>query len=597
MATPIIRTYSSFRGVDFTSDPAIVNLSRSPDALNVWKNYEDTQGECIETRPGYQQLGNFEDYIYGFYIFKRKAIIHAGTNLYLWDNFPSEPEEEKTILKNDMNEQKTSFAIFDDKLYILDGLHYLVYDGEILQNVVDTNPYIPTTSIGRDPSGGGELLEDINLLSPYRKNSFLADGTSTQYCLDAQDIEEVTEVKVNDVVVNNYTVNELEGKVIFNTAPIAPQLSNDNVVITFRKTVEGYAERIAKCKIVLSFDRRLFFTGNPDYPNALFNSQLNDPSYISDLDYYQDGSGESAIKSMAVGNNVLWVFKEPNQQNETIFYHTPTYDAVAGKIYPSYQGNISTGCYSESINYKDDIVFISRNGLEGVSSSNIDSKQLLNHRSSLVDAKLINENNLNLSMMVEWRGYLLILVNSSIYLADMRQMYSGTDGYEYEWYYWKFSNDNICLIKEYEGKLYLGAEDGSIFIVQGANDNGVAINSYWTTPMDNFGYGNHLKTTNKRGGIVKIKTIPNGRIKVEERTNKKATEKSVKEFSSTGFDYSNIDYSNFAYTTTASSNVVYRIKEKKFVELSLKFGSNELNKPFGIYSATIEAFVGGYVKR
>lgn len=597
MATPIIRTYSSFRGVDFTSDPAIVNLSRSPDALNVWKNYEDTQGECIETRPGYQQLGNFEDYIYGFYIFKRKAIIHAGTNLYLWDNFPSEPEEEKTILKNDMNEQKTSFAIFDDKLYILDGLHYLVYDGEILQNVVDTNPYIPTTSIGRDPSGGGELLEDINLLSPYRKNSFLADGTSTQYCLDAQDIEEVTEVKVNDVVVNNYTVNELEGKVIFNTAPIAPQLSNDNVVITFRKTVEGYAERIAKCKIVLSFDRRLFFTGNPDYPNALFNSQLNDPSYISDLDYYQDGSGESAIKSMAVGNNVLWVFKEPNQQNETIFYHTPTYDAVAGKIYPSYQGNISTGCYSESINYKDDIVFISRNGLEGVSSSNIDSKQLLNHRSSLVDAKLINENNLNLSMMVEWRGYLLILVNSSIYLADMRQMYSGTDGYEYEWYYWKFSNDNICLIKEYEGKLYLGAEDGSIFIVQGANDNGVAINSYWTTPMDNFGYGNHLKTTNKRGGIVKIKTIPNGRIKVEERTNKKANEKSVKEFSSTGFDYSNIDYSNFAYTTTASSNVVYRIKEKKFVELSLKFGSNELNKPFGIYSATIEAFVGGYVKR
>ena len=178
MATSIIRTYSSFRGVDFTSDPAIVNLSRSPDALNVWKNYEDTQGECIETRPGYQKLGNFNEYIYGFYIFKGKAIIHAGNNLYLWNNFPSNPAEEKIILKDDMNTQKSSFAIFDDNLYILDGLHYLVYDGENLKNVVDTDTYIPTTTIGRDPSGGGEMFEDVNLLSPYRKNSFLADGTS-----------------------------------------------------------------------------------------------------------------------------------------------------------------------------------------------------------------------------------------------------------------------------------------------------------------------------------------------------------------------------------------------------------------------------------
>ena len=597
MATSIIRTYSSFRGVDFTSDPAIVNLSRSPDALNVWKNYEDTQGECIETRPGYQKLGNFNEYIYGFYIFKGKAIIHAGNNLYLWNNFPSNPAEEKIILKDDMNTQKSSFAIFDDNLYILDGLHYLVYDGENLKNVVDTDTYIPTTTIGRDPSGGGEMFEDVNLLSPYRKNSFLADGTSKEYYLDAQDIDEIVEILVNDAKVTNYTVNLLQGKVTFTTAPSAPKLSNDNVIITFKKQVDGYAERIAKCKIVLSFDRRLFFTGNPDFPNALFNSQLNNPTYISDLDYYQDGSGESAIKSMSVGNNILWIFKEPNQQNETIFYHIPTYDSIAGKIYPSYQGNISTGCYSESLNYKDDIVFISRNGLEGVSGSDINSKQLLNHRSSLVDSKLINENNLNLSQLTEWKGYLLLLVNSSVYLADMRQMFSGTDGYEYEWYYWKFTNDSICLIKEYEGSLYLGAEDGSIFVVQGANDNGKVIDSYWTTPMDNFSYGNHYKTTNKRGGVVKIKTIPNGRIKISERTNKKANQKEITAFSSTGFDYSNIDYSNFAYTTTASSNVVYKIKEKKFCELSLKFYSNELNKPFGIYSAMIETFIGGYIKR
>ena len=37
--------------------------------------------------------------------------------------------------------------------------------------------------------------------------------------------------------------------------------------------------------------------------------------------------------------------------------------------------------------------------------------------------------------------------------------------------------------------------------------------------------------------------------------------------------------------------------EKKLNELSLKFYSDEKDKPFGIFSSTIEAFVGGYIKK
>lgn len=114
--------------------------------------------------------------------------------------------------------------------------------------------------------------------------------------------------------------------------------------------------------------------------------------------------------------------------------------------------------------------------------------------------------------------------------------------------------------------------------------------------MDNFGYGNHLKTTNKRGGIAKIKTIPNGNFKIAEKTNK-SEERLITSKSATGFDFTNVDFSNFAFTTSNDSHVVYKIKEKKFIELSLKFYSDELDKPFGIYEATLEAFVGGYIKR
>ena len=610
ISTPLRRTYSDFRGVDFANDPSLVLLSRSPDALNVWKNYKDTQGSCIETRPGYKLLATFEkevneemvgEKINGLYMYNNKALVHAGTSLYLWNNFPSTPIQvsDVTTLKLNMNNSRSSFAIFNEKLYIVDGANYLVYDGTTLKDVSNDNPYIPTTTISRSPSGGGEPYQDVNVLQPKRRNSFVADGTSTEYYLDTTNIDSVVEIKVNDTVVasTGYTVNTSAGKITFTTAPAAPTLSGtDNVIIEFSKSVTGYIDRISKCTKMVVFDRRLFFAGNSSYPNAVFHSQLNTPNYVSDLAYYQDGTDESAIKSLVVGNNILWVFKEPSQERDTIFYHTATTDTY-GRIYPNFQGNVSTGCCSDAINYKDDIVFISKTGLEGISSNDIESQQLLGHKSSLVDNRLTNEEDLDLSMMTEWNGYLLILVNSHIYLGDIRQLYQSVNGYEYEWYYWSIEDAEATILKEYKGNLYIGAEDGSIFIVEGTNDNGEIIESYWTTPMDNFGYGNKYKTTNKRGGVAKIKTIPNGKVKVAERTNKSITDKFIKDFASSGFDFGNIDFSNFAFITDATSNMVYKIKEKKFVEIQLKFYSDELNKPFGIYGAILEAFEGGYVKR
>lgn len=50
-STRIKRTYSNFSGVDFLNEDSLVSIQRSPDALNVWRNYQDTQGIAIETRP------------------------------------------------------------------------------------------------------------------------------------------------------------------------------------------------------------------------------------------------------------------------------------------------------------------------------------------------------------------------------------------------------------------------------------------------------------------------------------------------------------------------------------------------------------------
>ena len=48
------------------------------------------------------------------------------------------------------------------------------------------------------------------------------------------------------------------------------------------------------------------------------------------------------------------------------------------------------------------------------------------------------------------------------------------------------------------------------------------------------------------------------------------------------------------YNTSGKSYVVARIKEKKWKSIKLGFVSN---KPFKLYSFTLEAYVGGYIKR
>ena len=63
MATLIPRVYSNFRGVDFRGEE--INLLRSPDSLNVWKDYKET--ESIRTRPA---LKNNYLFSFCFYIMK-----------------------------------------------------------------------------------------------------------------------------------------------------------------------------------------------------------------------------------------------------------------------------------------------------------------------------------------------------------------------------------------------------------------------------------------------------------------------------------------------------------------------------------------------
>jgi hypothetical protein len=559
----IYRNYGDFRGLDFSNRKDEVSLNRSPDALNMWKNYKNNAGNCIETRPGTVGKVVYDYTVYGMNIYNGKMIVHSGKNLW---------EDDKIIFEG-MAEHRSNFFIYKKNLYIKDGANYLVYDGKECKPV---EGYIPTTTIGRNPAGGGTVYEDVNFLTGKRKNQFLADGEATEYHLDVEsfDSDFIPIITVNDKNVTDFTAYFDKGYIKFNKAPDAPAtVGQDNVIIQFKKTVEGYRERIEKCTLLEEFDNRIFFSGNPDYPNMLYHCALENPEYCRDLDYYTEGVDDSSIKALVSGNNALWVMKEPSQTNTTIFYHNPTIDDTEGKIYPSTHSSISTGCVSTGINFFDDIVFFSERGMEAI-SGDVTTEQVLAHRSTLIDNKLLNEANYKDMILEKWQGYLLVIIDNKIYLADSRTMVTMNNHAEYEWFYLEL-DEKITSTYVKDEVLYLCSGRSVVTLTNTSEDR--EVNSYWTTIADEYGYPHVYKMNSKKSYVI---DGTGTEIKIE-------IKKDYNEFTTVGtFSTKNKNIEKYYFKA--------KVKAKKYKSLQHKFSST---KPFSLVSFTAEAYLGSVVKR
>ena len=111
----VTRIYSNFRGVDFRGEE--INLVRSPDSLNVWKDYKET--ESIRTSPAMELKVGFDAPIYGIFFYKDYMIVHSGTNLYRIK------DDEKTVLFSGTKEAVSDAFVYENVWYFKDGKHYL----------------------------------------------------------------------------------------------------------------------------------------------------------------------------------------------------------------------------------------------------------------------------------------------------------------------------------------------------------------------------------------------------------------------------------------------------------------------------------------
>lgn len=614
---PIRKIYSNFRGVDFTDEN--VSETRSPDALNMWKNYKNL-GKKIETRPDIELQLTMSNTIFGLFFYTISnvdhLIIHSGTSLF---DYNPNTKVLTTIKATGMNPAKSVGFIYNNILFIKDGLNYLEYNGSVCKDVEGT---IPNVAIHNMNSNSTKMIQEANLITDYCYEEYLPDGTKTEFPLSQKEVSNVTVWDIRGVneaqITTGFTVDTTNGLVTFDTAP-EKSADKASIKIKYSKTSDG-RNIINKCKLACIFDNRVFFSGNQDYPNMLVWCGLNDPRYVGTSSYATQGTSVSQIKALVPGNNALWVFKEPSQENTTIFYTVPTelYDGKLEqtvKTYASSHSSITTGCQATGINFNDDIVFFSDRGMEGISGS-ITTEQVLGHRSTLVDRKLLNEENYKNMELVEWEGYLLVIIDNKIYLADSKQKVQNDDHVEYEWFYWEMAkkiktatvhNDvlylcseedfvinelgykkytdgtNIYWYDEVNNKVYDNEGNESQVLIETLTavmqseiytltDTSRNVKSYWTTKLDDFGYPQMLKTTNKRGFKS---NVTGDEITIETKLD-------------------NNEFQKLGTFKNTKGYIVSKIKKKKWNRIQLRYSSDT---QFGIYEIVLESYVGSYVKR
>lgn len=198
---------------------------------------------------------------------------------------------------------------------------------------------------------------------------------------------------------------------------------------------------IASCRCAEVFDGRIFFSGNPSFPNTVFYTERPDLEddgalYIGRYNYFNDGVGSYKVKSLLSVRDMLAVFKEGDDGSGSIFYHKKNSVDLGAidTVYPVayvHSGICATGqCFS----FLDDPVFVSSEGIMALNSENISYQRSIACRSHNVNYALLKEELSNIHLC-EWLGYLVVGVAGKIFLADSRSTFTHPSGCrEYEWF-------------------------------------------------------------------------------------------------------------------------------------------------------------------
>ncbi len=600
---------SQFFGADLRNAPYNVSAGRSPECPNMRR---DTKG-VNRKRYGYETLFEVEGPINGGHVLKgltEKYIVHGGTKIYSVDYVDG--EYVTTELYSDANDHISVSVQINGKLYILDGKTFLVYDGTQIKKVSD-DAYIPTIIIARLYNGGGEILEPVNLIQPKRIERFTGDSTNKVFQLTANNIDaDLVTIKslkadgtFEDLVEGtDFTVDRTLGKFTLNEVKPTPVVGEDNLYVTYAKTVSGYADKVNKCDISILYGisgarNTLFVSGNSEFPHYDWHSKADNPTYFGDTFYSVVGQDSSKIIGYSIINDKLVTHKDTEESNSTLLRSGKYTD---GKVVYSTDGSFQTaGALSKySFAYFDNepLYVTTENNVSAVTPSDVLGERFSQERSYYISSALAKEINLDISYALVYEGFYHLAVGDRIYLLDstqpVREENSPYSNRQYESYY--YTGIGAKVLWTFEGDLYFGTTDGKVKRFfndhnRKYTDDGVPFNCWFDT-YEIYGTRAEVKKTFRHIAVLLASHARTGcRIwfKIDGIWELFFDYDETANF----LDFNDIDFSKFTFRTDDTPTVVGgKIKIKKVLHTQIRF-ENSRAEPFGIYFAVLKYTAGG----
>ena len=589
---------NKFLGADLTSEKSYVSPFRSPDCPNMIRESSGKVRKWI----GWYNAKKYPDRINGFHTFKgengEKQLVHSGNKLYLND----------TVIYDNLADKRSVSRQLNSKLIIADGKTLLMYDGNICVPVSD-NAYIPKVVISRKASGGGTSYEPINLIGTQRKDSFICEKDDVTFQLSANNLLSVDKAEKLSTdgtyyEIYNFTSDLTSGKVTF-SEPIGESAvtGHDNLIITYSKATDGYAEKINNAEIMTLYGvggamDRLFIAGDKKHPNRDYYCQLNDPTYWGDLFYNVIGEDGSKIMGYSLINDKLATHMDKSENHTNIILRSGDVlkdGSASFKICGSFQGSGRVSRYAFST-LETEPLFMTNDGIMAVTPSDVLGERYSQLRSYYINGLLLKQNlaeavacTFDRFYMVNTGGY-LFAIDGTQSRREENQPYSSR---QYECYY--RTNVHARCIANINGELTFGTDDGYVrkfhsdySRLKNFNDEGEPISAKWTTPEivgRNFYYKKRFKLISAMIGSaaatgVKISAIYDGICEVQVNYDNSARY----------FSFSKLTFSKLSFKTDTSA---YIFKEKVSIKpdsrkLQIAFENDILNEPLALYDASVE---------
>lgn len=488
---------------------------------------------------------------------------------------------------------------FADKLYILTGAKYMVYDGTTLSEV---SGYIPLVATAVPPAGGGSTLEQVNKLTAKRRIWFSPDGTATTFRLPEAGLASIDYAR-DTATGTALTISSRDLTAGTLTLSAAPAAGANRVEVGYTASASARAD-VTAMRFAEAYngtqDTRIFLYGDGSN-RAIYSGLDYDGSaradYFPDMNVVDIGVSNTPITGMIRHYSKLICFKTDG-----------AYHVQYGQITLE-DGSLTAAFYVTAIN-----------------------KSIGNEAPGQVQIVLNNPVTLFGSDLYEWQAnkYGSLTADerqanriSDRVFASLQTMDAGScvcidDNYHQEYYVsdgtgrtlvWNYAADAWYLYTNFDlhrpfcfrGRLYFGSRQGGIQIVTeiyaydkyGAGDT-ETIDCYWESGSMSFGADYQRKYSAMLWLGIKPESKASIRVTVQTDRAAEYAEKSVTSSLAT---FLSLSFSDWVFATNRRPwTSRLKIKAKKFVFYKLILESNTDNTSATVTSADIRVRFTGYAK-